>query len=369
MSRFVSRVWSRRCLGAVLVAATAGLGGPLGRAAEAPANLVPPQPTLMAPPRADTPVGMRNGPAESLALAPGEIELRRAIEVNGPFVTLGDLFEGVGPLAGVAVARAPRPGRSATLDTEWLEQAAQANGLAWAPRGPFDQTVVTRPGVTVPLEAIEATLRPVMANLGAPDSMTMEITTARSSLSVPPGEPYTIRVTEETFDPVTRRFSAVLEAPAGAPDAQRVTVAGRFNETREVPVLLRRLGREETIRAEDLTTMRVRADTLPPDVITDAADLVGMETRSVARDGQPLRRADVVRPVLLRKDTLVTMELRMPGMILSARGRALEAGGMGDMVRVANLTSRQVVMAEVVGPNRVVVAPPPVAVRPQTASR
>ncbi|CCG06826.1 flagellar basal body P-ring formation chaperone FlgA [Pararhodospirillum photometricum] len=356
----------RRWEAGLLLVALGGVAFP-SFAAEAPAAAVHAPPSPEGKERTASPYGTPADDAMIPMLAE-TIALRRAVDVEGPFVTLGDLFTGVGEKADVAVARAPRPGRSSTLDAQWLSQAARTYGVAWTPRSPLDQAVVTRPGVTVAQDLIEQALRPVLVNLGASDSMSMEITNARTSLSVPPGEPPTLRVLEETYDPQTRRFTAVLEAPAGAPDAQRVQIAGRFLETREVPVLIRRIGRGERIRTEDVVMQRVRADGLPADVLTDPMDVVGMEVQGAPREGHPLRRVDVSRPQIVRKGALVTMELRVPGMVLTARGRTMEGGSQGEAIRVTNLASNQVVMATVAGPDLVVVSPASGS-RPQTASR
>lgn len=297
------------------------------------------------------------------------VALRRAVDVNGPFITLGDLFEGLGTKTDVVVARSPQPGRQAVLNAQWLDQAAQTHALTWRPNSSLVQVVVNRPGQVVPPRDIEAALRPALQNLGAPPHLTLELNgPARSSLIVPWGAPIQIRVSGETYDPQTRRFTAMLEAPAGTPDAQRVQVSGVLTDTRDVPVLSRRLSRGQVITPEDIDFVPMKVESLPSGVITSVEDLIGKEPRNTVREGEPVRRSEILRPEVVRRNAIVTMYLSMPGINVTARGRALEAGSDGDLIRVMNLASKQVVLGTVLDASRVEVAAPPEGL-PQSASR
>ena len=53
---------------------------------------------------------------------------------------------------------------------------------------------------------------------------------------------------------------------------------------------------------------------------------------------------------------LVTMIFRTPGMVLTASGRALEAGATDDFITVRNTQTGATVDARILGPNRVEVA-------------
>ncbi|MCF8481850.1 MAG: flagellar basal body P-ring formation chaperone FlgA [Rhodospirillum sp.] len=307
-------------------------------------------------------------PVEAL-LAPGQpVNLIRASDVEGPYITLGDLFTGVGDRASIPVARAPQAGRAAILDAEWLTRTAQANDLDWHPQGSFVQAVVTRPGVTVPTEDILAALRQALKRHGAPQDGEIHLSTAQRTLTIPSDVPMDIGVSEDQYDPSTGRFSAMIEAPIGSPEAEYLRLSGRIIATRDVPVPLRRLSRTEVIDAHDLEYIRVRVDRLPKDAILDAESLIGHSPRTFLRDGEPVRISAVVNPTVVEKGALVTMELRMPGMSLTAQGRAMEAAGQGETLRVSNTGSNQVVLATVAGPNRVIVHTPGIGVA-QTASR
>ncbi|WP_413207051.1 flagellar basal body P-ring formation chaperone FlgA [Rhodospirillum sp. A1_3_36] len=316
-------------------------------------------------PSADMPMGNFN---QALPIPGQPINLIQASDVEGPYITLGDLFTGVGDRATIPVARSPQAGRTAILDADWLNRTAQANDLDWHPQGSFVQAVVTRPGTTVPTEDILSALRHTLKRHGAPENGEITLSTAQRALTIPSGSPMNISVSEDQYDPSTGRFSAVVEALAGSPDAEQLRLSGRIIDTREIPVPLRRISRTEVIDAHDLEYIRMRVDRLPKDVIVDAENLIGQSPRTFLRDGEPVRISSVINPIVVEKGALVTMELRMPGIALTTQGRAMEAAGQGETLRVSNTASNQVVLATVAGPNRVIVHIPSVG-NPQTASR
>ncbi len=99
--------------------------------------------------------------AVGLSLAAGQADaqtLRADPVASGAFVTLGDLFAGVGDKATLRVAAAPRPGLSLSLDAGFLARKAQEAGLAWTP-SPTQPRILVRsaaaPAAT-PLRAAQA---------------------------------------------------------------------------------------------------------------------------------------------------------------------------------------------------------------------
>jgi flagella basal body P-ring formation protein FlgA len=118
---------------------------------------------------------------------------------------------------------------------------------------------------------------------------------------------------------------------------------------------VRRLAAGEILRAEDIRIERVRADRAQ--ALIDPAMVPGLAARRPVAPGQPLLQADLVRPAAVTRNSAVMMAIVVPGMSVSAQGRALEDGAAGETIRVQNVASRAVVAAEVVGPGRVRVAP------------
>ena len=58
----------------------------------------------------------------------------------------------------------------------------------------------------------------------------------------------------------------------------------------------------------------------------------------------------------MQRNEAVTIYYEVPGIMLTVRGKALEAGAVGDVVGVLNIQSNRTVQATVIGPGRVTIA-------------
>jgi flagella basal body P-ring formation protein FlgA len=113
------------------------------------------------------------------------------------------------------------------------------------------------------------------------------------------------------------------------------------------------IARGEVISESDLAYQSVAAGLVYPGAITDPVALAGMEARRVLRAGESLRLSDVRHPVLVAKGATVTMTFAAPGIELTAVGRAMTEGGLGETVVVQNPVSFRQVSAVVTGSGEV----------------
>jgi flagella basal body P-ring formation protein FlgA len=111
--------------------------------------------------------------------------------------------------------------------------------------------------------------------------------------------------------------------------------------------------RGETIMEADLDYATVTPDRLRPGIITSPADIEGREARRVLRAGELVRVDDVRRPILVAKGSMVTMTFAEPGISLTAVGRAMGEGGLGETVVVQNPVSFRQVSCVVTGASEV----------------
>ncbi|MDW8443918.1 MAG: flagellar basal body P-ring formation chaperone FlgA [Acetobacteraceae bacterium] len=280
-----------------------------------------------------------------------EVVARSHAEVAGPTVRVSDLFEGAGPAGDRALGPAPAPGSRYVVPPQQLAAIARAQGLRFAGGGP---TVVERPGRTLPREAILVALRDA---LGVERDREIELGTF-----APPMVPLaaSIRVVAEDVqvDPASGRFSATIAALADGEPPVRSRVGGRLAaRTVTVPVAARRLAPGTTIAATDLRQVALPIDRVPEEAIVDEARLRGRMVQRAVAAGSPILAADLGGRAVVARNSAVTMSVSLPGLVVTAQGRALEDGAPGDVIQVMNLASRAVVEATVLGPGRVAVAP------------
>ena len=118
---------------------------------------------------------------------------------------------------------------------------------------------------------------------------------------------------------------------------------------------LRRIARGEVIREDDLAWIKFRVGRLTRDTVMDLEAIVGMTPRRALSPDKPIPGSDIQRPVVIAKNSIVIMTLRVANMIISAQGRAMDDGAMGDTIRVMNTHSQRIIDAEVSGPDAVIV--------------
>lgn len=88
----------------------------------------------------------------------------------------------------------------------------------------------------------------------------------------------------------------------------------------------------------------------------DAAPFVGLEVVRAIYVGRPVRMQDLGPPTLVRRNAIVQMIYDRGVLSIRTEGRALDAGGQGERIRVMNLSSREPVSATVRGVGLVEVA-------------
>lgn len=127
-----------------------------------------------------------------------------------------------------------------------------------------------------------------------------------------------------------------LAAPSGAA-AQEQTV--------EIAVLTSTVKAGEVISASDLEIQAV--DARRARGALGMAEIAGLEARRPLTAGSPIRAHDLRQPNLIKKGQAVTMVVNHGNLTIAAKGKALEDGAKGSIVRVQNLSSNQIVQGEV----------------------
>jgi flagella basal body P-ring formation protein FlgA len=164
--------------------------------------------------------------------------------------------------------------------------------------------------------------------------------------------------TDVAVDEKGGRFAVGVRGDGSEP----LVIRGRFAPAERVPAPWREIARGRRIEAADIVWIA------PPqsadDFVRSDADLVGKEARRALVAGAPVRAADLVAPILVRKGAGVTMLYEVGGLKATHLGVALKSGAAGDAIEVRNAKSEQIVKAVVVAENLAAVASPQTALKP-----
>lgn len=301
------------------------------------------------------------------AFAADRIVLRGDVVAHGDVLTLGDLVDGLsGPESSSPLFRAPALGEAGTIQARRIVEAATGLGLSRIETDGRAQITVTRAARRVGTPEIEAAVKRGLEAQNQVDTRALSILfDGTPALVVAPDVKAPVAVEELVFDRRSRRISALVSIsprPGERKAAARVT--GALVELMEVAVLNRPVNRGEIVQASDLTLDRKVRDTLPPDVQGDASSLAGRVARRALAPGAIIRQGDLAKPEVVARGDVVTIVYEIPGLVLTLRGRANEAGAQGDMIAVSNPQSKKILQAQVVAPGKVSVSaalPGPVA--------
>lgn len=108
----------------------------------------------------------------------------------------------------------------------------------------------------------------------------------------------------------------------------------------------------------------VAARTIPAQTIIERSDLVlqptplpggesdpelfvGMEARVALYAGRPIRVSDVGFPAIVDRNQLIPLVYDANGLMIRTEGRALGRAGVGEVIRVMNMSSRNTVSARI----------------------
>jgi flagella basal body P-ring formation protein FlgA len=292
--------------------------------------------------------------------------LRLEVAVSGEVVKLGDLFQHAGRFADVPVFRSPDPGHTGQVPAWRIIEAARRVGLEPETGDRNREVSITRDARILPLAEMEERIATALASsLGLTDSNRIQVAFDRGTrpIAVEKGVTGSLDILRIEHDARTGRFDAVLGI-GGSHRADRnggFRVQGTAVELVEFVVLARAIGRGEIIRASDLVVDRKPRTQLPAftlDTVISPGQAVGLAARRPLGPERPFRLADLMKPEMVERNGNVLITMEMPGLSLTMRGRALEAGAEGDVIQVENLQSRKKLQATVTGLNRVSIAPP-----------
>ncbi len=265
------------------------------------------------------------------AVAAHAADLRDDVVVTGDELTLGDLFTGLSAdRAMMPIAAAPGPGQSVTLGYDWVTRVALAFDVPWEPRRGQDGVTIRRADA----EELAAVTDAIRAELSG-----FIVEAAVATDPVPP------QVTEPA--PSTLLALVTPEPVQAAMPEEEPMIS--------VPTVSRRMRRDDVVGARDIIWIEVPNDNLAAAYVRDADELIGMSLSQGAIPGRPIQMGSLTSPLVVTRNDAVTMLLQHGSLSVTARGRALEDGAVGDRIRVANVDSSRVVDARVVGPGTVLV--------------
>jgi flagella basal body P-ring formation protein FlgA len=291
--------------------------------------------------------------------------LRPAVTVTSDLVRIGDLVDNAGAVAGVPIFRAPDVGTTGTVPVSQVLDAIRAHDLLLVDTRDLAEIEVTRAGHAISSRDIETRIARAFAGrqgLGEEKNLSVTLDREVRTLRLDETAFAELSISRAYYDRRAGRFDVTFEIPR---TRSLFRYTGAIVETAEAAVLLRPMGRGEVIRNSDVVVERRPKADVGGDGIDSADQAIGFAARQGLQSGRILKRGDLVKPDLVKRDEPVTLVFEAPGITLTMRGKALESGAAGDLVNVLNVQSKRNVQGFVSGHARVTVSSSAAAVIPQ----
>jgi len=283
--------------------------------------------------------------------------LRASVTVPGDLVRIGDLVANAGPVANVAIFRAPDLGTSGAVSTDRIVDAIRPYQLIDIDTGGLAEVTVARASRAITLTEVSDRIADALSrqfHLGEPHHIGLTFDRPLRTFQVEAEAAGELQVLALNYDPRTNRFDVTLDLPSSPLlHRQPPRFTGTAIETVDVIAVERPVERGAVLQAADLTTLR-RPKAQGGGIVEPAA-AIGLAARHPLRPGQPLLATDLMKPEVVARNETVTLIYQAPGLMLTLRGQAQDAGALGDTIGVLNVQTKRVVQGVISGPGKVTV--------------
>jgi flagellar basal body P-ring formation protein FlgA len=297
-----------------------------------------------------------NADADAVPAVP---RLKQLVTVTSEIVRIGDLVQNAGAAADIPVFRAPDLGQTGTVAVDRVAAALRPHNVAGLDTGGLTEVVVTRLSRAITVHDITQRIARAFAGqfgFGQAKNLSVILDRDVHIMHVEASTTADLAVARMRVDPHSGRFDVTFSLP-GSAVARRLPLrfTGTVTETVETATLSRSVRAGEVLKASDVVVERRRKSEVGGEAL-GADQAVGFAAKRPLRGGQVIRPADLMKPQVVQRNEAVTIVYQVPGILLTIRGKALEAGAVGDIVSVLNIQSNRTIQGTVSGPGRITMA-------------
>jgi len=204
-----------------------------------------------------------------------------------------------------------------------------------------------------------AMIEPALVKSGAGDDITIHMSNLHDENTLATAsDTISAEVDNLNVDKEHKSWQATLFFKAAGKNLSPVNVSGTYDEMARIPILKRQVNAGEVITMDDITYDKQPARHLRKNTITNPKDLIGKSPKRVISQGRSIRREEIASPAILLKGTHVTMIFKAGNLEITTLGEALDSGAKGDVIRVRNMASKQIIDGVIETSGRVRVSSP-----------
>lgn len=155
------------------------------------------------------------------------------------------------------------------------------------------------------------------------------------------------------FPQNSRNTKTTVGVRCSGPNPWTIYVSAKISQIAQVLVARQHIRRGSQIQANHFELKEYDLNRLQYGYITDIKEVLGKTLKRHLNQGAVLTPSAITISKVIKRGENVTILAETSGITIRAKGQALEAGGIGDIIRVKNLKSKKEIEARITGPGQV----------------
>lgn len=283
------------------------------------------------------------------------VKVNNNVLVTGADITLGDLFSGLSAeMAAKTVEPSPALGEKKAISRHMIDKLTGQYNLVLDTPVTQSFIFIERASNVVSEDEMTKSIAKAFAEQGMGDNVAVKLNRSNKNLLVPADAAYELNVNKLDYNKQSGSFSAEMRA-----GDKSMLVTGRVAALVKVPVLAVQRNGGETIQESDIAWVDMEEAFIGNRAITNASDIIGKKAERLISPQTIIREHMVAAPILVRKNTLVTIVYQTNALTITSQVKALEDGALGKAIRVSNAQTNRIMDAVVTGIDQVQVGMAP----------
>ncbi len=202
--------------------------------------------------------------------------------------------------------------------------------------------------------AIESKIAVELQNKGLSDKIKVVILGRPENSFFASERPFDTHIEKIEYDAQTSKFRANVSYFQDGILAKQEEIIGRYESLVEIPVLKARLSKGALISSEDVEYIEFSSSRVRGDIVAEADQIVGKSLKRTVSPKRPIKLDEIVEPVLIKKDDIVTLLYKTDYIEIKATGIALEEGALGSVIQVKNEKSGAIIRGKILSSTTVI---------------
>jgi flagella basal body P-ring formation protein FlgA len=304
-------------------------------------------------------------PCHVCAAGMNTIRILDRAEIKADKIRLGDIAEisgknpeGVRRLQNIVIGKAPLPGRSRSIDEEYIIVRLRQNDIdpSQIQLKGSNKVDVLRSFIKIPKEKVETVVLDYIRKVipWEKDRVKIKKVHVSEDVLLPEGSVSYRVVPPKNMDflgsiPLSVLFNVNEEF------VTRVWATVYIEVLTEAVVTKRPLKRHQLITEDDVTLKKVDLSRVRSNVFSSYEEVVGKRTKTAIGVDVLLKTDHIELPPLVKRGDVVVIIAESEGLRVTALGEVRKRGCRGERIRVMNLDSKKGIYARVVDANTVTV--------------